>query len=167
MLSARAAEKAVKRMYEGIGAEVSDVSISQLEGRAGDWITHDLTVNRDRLIDVKNARRPLNSKKFYVEHTIPKFKSDRTGNGVCIAAVLSPYLRLSQIQKPKSIGLFDNIVFLGETTRDDIARLRSTFNSSTFQVSGNQQRTFPHWAFSYPGAWYHSFLMDIWPDPTG
>jgi cold shock CspA family protein len=161
MLSARAAEKAVKRLFEGIGASVVDVSISQLDGRAGDWLTHDLVVNSDAAIDVKNARRPLNSKKFYVEHTIPKFKSDRTGNGVRIAAVLSPYLRLNQIEKPQSIGLLDDLVFLGETTRDDIARMRSLFNSPTFQVTSSQQRTFPHWAFSYPEAWYGGYWAAI------
>ena len=55
MLSARAAEKATKRFYEGLGATVEDVSIRQLEPGAEDWTTHDLLIDSTVAVDVKNA----------------------------------------------------------------------------------------------------------------
>jgi hypothetical protein len=73
MLSARAAEKAVSELHRLAGASVEDVSITQLYKTSRDWKTHDLCIDRTSPIDVKNARTPINSRRFYVEHTIPQF----------------------------------------------------------------------------------------------
>lgn len=105
MLSARTAEKAARKFYEGVSTTVADISITQLEGGRGDWITHDLLLNSSTPVDVKNARRPIHSKRFYVEHTVPRFKLDRQGKDVRLAAILSPYLNINYINNPRSIPL--------------------------------------------------------------
>ncbi len=166
MLSARAAEKAARKFYEGVSTVVADISITQLEGGRGNWITHDLLLNSSTPVDVKNARRPINSKQFYVEHTVPRFKLDRAGIEVRVAAVLSPYLNINYIKKPSSIpsklrSSQNDIVYIGETSRSDIADLTSKFTSERLEVVRRHERTFPHWAFGYPGYWYRELLADI------
>jgi len=164
MLSARAAEKAVKRFYEETGSQVEDVALRQLDGGAGDWTTHDLIVDAELAIDVKNARRPIYGRDFYVEHTVPKFKLDRRGEGVAIAGVLSPYLRLDAIRHPQqatSSFRVDDLVFLGETSRSSIDRLASTFASDQLEVVRVNERTVPNWVFGYPAAWYRAFTERI------
>lgn len=101
------------RRRKGRGKTVStDRCITQLDQEGGDWLTHDLSVDRKISVDVKNARRPVNSKQFYVEHTVPRFKLDRSGSDVRIAGVLSPYLQTRFIGKPTSAGFrIDDIVF--------------------------------------------------------
>ncbi len=166
MLSARAAEKAARKFYEGVATTVADISITQLEGGRGDWITYDLLLNSSTPVDVKNARRPINSKRFYVEHTVPRFKLDRQGTDVRVAAILSPYLNINYINKPSSIPLKlklyqNDVTYIGETSRDDLERLASTFTSQHLEVVRRHERTFPHWAFGYPELWYRELLADI------
>ena len=166
MLSARAAEKAARKFYEGVSTTVADISITQLEGGRGNWITHDLLLNSSTPVDVKNARRPINSKQFYVEHTVPRFKLDRVGTEVRVAAILSPYLNINYINNPSAIPLKlrlsqNDIVYIGETSRDDIADLTSKFTSEHLEVMRRHERTLPHWAFGYPGYWYRELLADI------
>lgn len=176
MLSARAAENAAKQMYERVGLVVEDVSITQLDEAGGDWVTHDLLLNSSLPIDVKNARRPLNASNFYVEHTVARFKHDRSGLDVRIAGVLSPYLNLKYINDPTSPRFrVEDIVYIGETSRNDIERLKKQFGSENFEVVRSHERTFPHWAFGYPIFWYHELLAEItqtlndcdWPDDEG
>jgi len=173
MLSARAAEKATKQFYERAGLSVEDVSIGQLAGESSDWITHDLLVDSRVAVDVKNARRPVNNKNFYVEHTVPQFKVVRRNENVRIAGILSPYLKLEYIKCPYSAPFkIADVVFLGETSRDIMERLAATFDSPSFEVSRGYERTFPHWQFEYPRAWYRAFAADLqhltseceWPD---
>lgn len=173
MLSARAAEKAARKFYEGVGQTVQDVSITQLDGGAKNWTTHDLLLNSSNPIDVKNARRPIHSKRFYVEHTVPRFKLDRRGANVRVAAILSPYLNLRYINDPGSARFkIDDLIYLGETSRDDIYCLMAKFRSDNFEVTRTDERTFPHWAFGYPDFWYRELLTEIgqttkdceWPD---
>lgn len=155
MLSARAAEKAVARLYRGAGAIVDDVAITQLDRTGCDWLTHDLNVDRTIPIDVKNARRPINSRRFYVEHTVPRFKLDRSGSHVRIAGVLSPYLQKRFIEKPSSAEFrIDDIVLLGETSRPDIGDLIIKYRSPHFEVVRGNERTFPNWVFGHPERWY-------------
>ena len=166
MLSARAAEKVARKFYEGVSMTVADISITQLEGGRGHWITHDLLLNSSTPIDVKNARRPINSKQFYVEHTVPRFKLDRVGTEVRVAAILSPYLNINYINDPKSIPLKlrrsqNDIVYIGETSRSDIVHLALNFTSAHLEVVRRHERTFPHWAFGYPDYWYRKLLADI------
>jgi hypothetical protein len=74
MLSARAAEKCIAKLYSDLGYKVIDISIKQLDEGQRDWMTHDLNINKHGLIDVKNARTPVNNNKFYVEHFVKRFK---------------------------------------------------------------------------------------------
>lgn len=162
MLSARAAEKAAKKFYEKAGLCVEDISIRQLDGKAGDWTTHDLFVDSTVAVDVKNARRPINGGAFYVEHTVPRFKLDRKSRHVRIAGILSPYLQLQYIQKPNTATFkIDELIFLGETSRDRIDQLASTFGSATFEVTRNYENTVPNWVFGYPRVWYRAFSAEI------
>lgn len=162
MLSARVAERAAKKFYEGVGSTVGDISITQLEGGSGDWTTHDLLIDTSVAVDVKNARRPVNGKNFYVEHTVPKFKLDRRSSCVKIAGILSPYLNLKYIRNPDdAIFNVDDVVFLGETCRDSVDKLVFTFSSPTFEVSRAYERTIPNWVFGYPPMWYRVFADDV------
>lgn len=173
MLSARAAEKATRKFYEAVGATVEDVSIRQLERQSTEWTTHDLLVDSSIPVDVKNARRPVSRANFYVEHTIPRFKLDRRNKHVRIAGVLSPYLQLDYIQNPSKAGFeIEDLIFLGETSRNKIDQLISAFGSNTFEVTRVDERTVPNWVFAYPYAWYRVFSDNIrhfvggcgWPD---
>lgn len=155
MLSARAAEKAAAQLYRKAGAEVEDVAVSQLNRSGMDWITHDLIVDQTLPVDVKNSRRPINSKGFYVEHTIPRFKVTRGGADVRIAGVLSPYLQRRYIEKPRSAWFtIDDIVFLGETSRRIVDDLIKKYSSAHFEVRRGDERMFPNWVFGYPERWY-------------
>ncbi len=174
MLSARGAELAAKRFYEAVGSNVEDVSIRQLDGDCDDWKTHDLLVDSNIAVDVKNARRPCHGTAFYVEHTVARFKLDRGGKHVRIAGVLSPYLGLKDIREPDYRVLVrrGDLVYLGETSRASIDQLQDEFSSETFEVSRPDERTFPHWMFGYPDAWYRALSSDVerlngectWPD---
>lgn len=162
MLSARAAEKASKWFYESVGATVEDISILQLERNAQDWITHDLLVDSSMPVDVKNARRPVSGGNFYVEHTIPKFKVDRQSAHVQIAGILSPYLSHKYIKNPASAQFkIDDIIFLGQTSQNQISQLIEKFNSPEFEVVRLNERVFPNWVFAYPKAWYGSLLEGV------
>ena len=162
MLSARAAEKATKWFYECVGATVEDISIRQLERQARDWTTHDLLVDSNVPVDVKNARRPVSGANFYVEHTIPRFKLDRRNVHVRIAGVLSPYLNFGNIQKPREASFkIEDLIFLGETSRSKIDRLVAEFGSAEFEVSRAFEKTVPNWLFAYPEAWYRAFSEDV------
>ena len=162
MLSARAAEKAAKWFYEGVGATVEDISIRQLERREKDWTTHDLLVDSTVPVDVKNARRPVSGANFYVEHTIPRFKLDRRNAHVRIAGVLSPYLNYDNIQSPRTAPFkIEDLIFLGETSRNKIDRLVAEFGSADFEVSRSFEKTVPNWLFAYPEAWYRTFSEDV------
>ncbi len=162
MLSARTAEKAAKRFYEGIGVTVEDISIRQLERQEKDWTTHDLLVDSTVPVDVKNARRPVSGANFYVEHTIPRFKLDRRNAHVRIAGVLSPYLNYDNIQNPRKVPFkIEDLVFLGETSRNKIDRLVAEFGSADFEVSRSFEKTVPNWLFAYPEAWYRAFSEDV------
>ncbi|MCD2316906.1 hypothetical protein LQ954_12170 [Sphingomonas sp. IC-11] len=155
MLSARAAEKIAARLYREADAIVEDVAVTQLNQSGDDWITHDLKVDGTTAIDVKNARRPVNSYRFYVEHTVPRFKLDRSGADVRVAGVLSPYLQKRFIDDPSlSNFTIGDVVFLGETSRRDIDELVSRFRSPRFEVVRGNERMFPNWVFGHSERWY-------------
>ena len=164
MLSARAAEKAIKCLYEEAGSTVEDVAIRQLDGGTSAWMTHDLLVDGELAIDVKNARLPVHGRGFYVEHTVPKFKLDRRGDNVVIAGLLSPYRRLEEIRDTRSASSTfrtDDLTFLGETSRASIDRLVSIFASARLEVVRRPERTVPNWVFGYPVAWFREFAAGV------
>lgn len=162
MLSARAAEKSAKKFYETVGLSVEDVSMMQLDGESTDWMTHDLLVDSNVAVDVKNARRPIHGASFFVEHTVARFKLDRNGKHVKIAGILSPYVNLKEIREPSRIASErGQLVFIGETCQSNVDQLLSRFNSDTFEVTRAHERTFPHWLFGYPAAWYRTLSGDV------
>ncbi|MEE1652277.1 MULTISPECIES: hypothetical protein [Brachymonas] len=162
MLSARAAEKAAQLFYEGVGLSVEDISVKQLEGGGGDWTTHDLLVDSTISVDVKNSRRPVNGRGFYVEHIVPRFKLDRRSVHVRIAGIVSPYLSMKYIEDPSEAEFaIEDIIFLGETSRGEIDRLGSTFNSPTLEVALPDGALIPRWVFNYPVAWYRELSRDV------
>lgn len=159
MLSARAAEKVAAWFYVHLGFETTDVAIHQLSGKSAAWKTHDILLNGSKPVDVKNARLPVNNRAFYVEHTVPRFKRDRSGCGVTIVAVVSPYLSLTYIQDPNSAPFeVSDVRYLGETNLDAITRLCATFGSGALTVQHPSDGAFlPPWYFDFPDAWYRDF----------
>jgi hypothetical protein len=135
MLSARAEELVAQRFYRSLGHDVRDVAITQLEQQSDEWLTHDLALDGEEPIDVKNARTPVNNRDRYVEHCIPRFKQSRgvVGRSVRIAGVLSPYLKLELIEDPSKIDFAANpICFLGETSAPQIRNLVNKYKSDRF-----------------------------------
>lgn len=159
MLSARAAEKVAAWFYVHLGFETVDIAKHQLSGKSDHWKTHDLLLNGSKPVDVKNARLPVNSKAFYVEYTIPRFKRNRRGCDVTIVAVVSPYLSLSYMMDLDSAP-FDvsDVRYLGETNLDKVSQLCAMFSSNAFTVQAPAAGAFlPPWYFDFPGAWYRDF----------
>lgn len=158
MLSARGAELAAFRFYAGKGHAVQDIASHQVEGNGGDWRTHDILLDGEIPVDVKNSRCPKNNSNFYVEHTVPRFKVDRRSRHVRIAGVLSPYLQLKYIDAPETARFdIEPIRFLGETSWPEIERLVENFSSDRLEVRNVVDRVVPHWLFDYPDAWYGGY----------
>lgn len=158
MLSARGAELAAIQFYTGVGYSVTDVASLQLKGTNGDWLTHDLLLNNEIPIDVKNSRVPSSNANFYVEHTVAKFKRDRRSKPVRVAGVLSPYLQLKYINAPRSAEFdIEPIRYLGETSWPAIESLMKNFSSESFEVRHGADHVVPHWLFDYPDAWYQDY----------
>jgi hypothetical protein len=174
MLSARAAEKVAIQVYQELGYEVIDTSIEQIKGllKIITGKRMDLYLNDCIPVDVKNSRTPLNSDNSYVEHVVPRFKSDRDNREVRIAGVLSPYLKLTDINDPGNARFnIPDIRYLGETSKADIEYLGSFFNSPRLEVQTSKVKTIPPWLFNYPERWYAEYdthcqrLRDVsrWP----
>ncbi len=159
MLSARAAEKVASWFYVHLGFETVDVAKHQLSGKSTAWKTHDLLLNGSEPVDVKNARLPVNNRAFYVEHTVPRFKRDRSGRGVTIVAVVSPYLSLTYMRDPDGAPFeVSDVRYLGETNLDVITWLCAMFSSSALTVQDPADGAFvPPWYFDFPEAWYREF----------
>jgi len=176
VLSARAAEKTVAKIYSTAGSTVADMSISQLStGNNGEWRICDLLVDGNR-VDVKNARSPITSPDNYTEHCVPKFKADREGEDVLIAGVLSPYLQEWQFEGHSSKE--KPVRFLGETSRSVIRNLETRFSTDFFEVGFHRtdRKGFflPPWMFEYPPKFYNvvkpdrgeSLYRRPWPSKT-
>lgn len=156
MLSARAAEKVAAWFYVHLGFDTVDVAKHQLSGKSAAWKTHDLLLNGSEPVDVKNTRLPVNSRAFYVEHTVPRFKRDRRGRDVTIVAVVSPYLSLTYMRDPDSAPFeVSDVRYLGESNLDAVARLCAMFSCSALTVQDPADGAFlPPWYFDFPDAWY-------------
>jgi hypothetical protein len=162
MLSARTAEKIAVKFYQSLGHEVIDVSIKQpvkdaniqSNSNFNDWKLFDLLLDDEISIDVKNARTPLNSKKTYVEHCVSRFKKNRNNRDVIIAGVLSPYLKLDDIQYPQYIRNEAIIEYLGETTNSNFIRLEDRFSKRYLKLSLNTMNFIPRWIFEFPEKFY-------------
>jgi len=164
MLSARTAEKIAMQFYQSLGFVVNDVSIKQPvkdsknppKTISNDWKLYDLLLDGEISIDVKNARTPLNSKVTYVEHCVSKFKKNRNNQNVIIAGVLSPYLKLHDIQNPHSIRYEATIIYLGETTISNFIRLEDRFSKRFLKLSFTAMNFIPRWMFEFPEKFYET-----------
>ena len=146
MISARGAELAAKHFYENAGLTVTDTALQQIYG-GDDWLTHDLRLNDEIPIDVKNARQNINAS-VLVEHTVPRFKHDRNSAEVRICGILSPYTSLESIKNANAKG---DILLLGETTRSEIDALISHFTKPDhFELVGRYREKLPVWLFNIP-----------------
>ena len=156
MLSARAAEKVAAWFYVHLGFETVDIAKHQLSGKSAAWKTHDILLNGSEPVDVKNARLPVNSRAFYVEHTVPRFKRNRVGRDVTLVAVVSPYLSLAYLRDPESAPFeVSDVRYLGETSLDAVSQLCAMFSNSALAVQDPADGAFlPPWYFDFPEAWY-------------
>jgi hypothetical protein len=164
-LSARLAERVVRRCAEAAGARVHDVAAEQIQ--APGWLPSeydrcDLRVQWSggaRYVDVKNGRHSHSP--GAVELCIPKFKHTRgTGEGVLIGGVVSPYRNLGQLlegeylegETPTVLGL------LSEPALERIRRAAGTDARVEIDVeeveSRGRKRHLAPWTFEFPAAAY-------------
>lgn len=152
-LSARLAERIAVAIYGDRQANATDLSILQITN-PGDkrWTRADILDSRGMSIDVKNARRSIASPNTYSEYCVPAFKHDRSGQDVTISAFLSPYVKYERDEYSFSqqIKAQDSVVWLGETSRCAIERLRQEF--SFFSLPSPNR--LPPWIFDYPDKCY-------------
>lgn len=149
LLSARAAEKAVEVYYRALKKDVSDISITQLDGTNQSWKDYDLLVGGVAL-DVKNARRSFSSPDTFVEHCVPKFKIDRkSGKDVSIVGVLSEYAKKMPLLAGKG-----NCLVLGEVNISTIRQLfiwmKKRFARHLNLDGLWDEKYLPGWLFEYP-----------------
>lgn len=162
MLSARFAEKIAMEFYESIGYEVRDISITQLTKKSEDWKLYDILLDDKIAVDVKNSRNPVSSQIRYVEYCIPRFKETRYGDQIKIAGVMSPYLSLEYLHEPlKTNFLVRPIIYLGETTKQDINEISERFNAKNLQIKLDDKSILPPWIFSYPDRYYKKRNIEL------
>jgi hypothetical protein len=166
MISARGAEKLVIKFYKALGYTVEDISVHQVTQKSQDWITGDIKINSKYLIDVKNARNPINSD-VYSEFCVPAFKtnlrSEKTihNNDVGIVGVLSPYLKKEEIDgivQPSSWRSNKRVTILGAFTQTKLQEIKSIFSDDLMSLDmkrGFDTNTYlPHWLFDYNELFY-------------
>lgn len=152
MHSARMAELiAIHAVYNRWSLNVEDLSRLQIEQPFDRrWQQADLATG-GRLIDVKNARESFASERnrrndpslpmHYVEHCVPRFKTDRRRKDVVISGFLSPY----------PIGFTST--WLGETKLQQITALAADFGCDRLTVDFGDAKLgnrLPPWLFDYP-----------------
>lgn len=158
LLSARAAELAVKTFYERHGFEAEDISGQQiLNPESVEWKTHDLTIN-GLPVDVKNSRRSERNHDVYTEHCIPTFKQNRQGKDVAIVGVLSPLLSPYCIMNPGAALCSTSPTILGATQWKKLQALKVFEKSGVFQIDlrrlGSKASFLPPWVFEFGSAFY-------------
>lgn len=162
LMSARLAEKAAKIKFDCQIETAEDISIQQLDPcNDGIWRKGDIRF-KGQLYDVKNARRSHWNEKSYVEHSIPRFKTDpvRAENDVQILGVLSDDLKLVDYLKVNN-GTSTAVRILGITDASRLSMLEDWF-SIQGQLIFNFQRDkgdgviayLPPWVYRMPDALY-------------
>lgn len=153
MYSARAAELSMLEVYRRLYGEAIDLSILQERDHHDEqWRIADIDVS-GRLVDIKNARSAKSSPKRYVEHCVPKFKSNRYGEEIIISAVLSPHITTDG----HSIG--SPVRWLGETSMSALNELRRQFEKPglleiDFSRGASESVFLPGWLFDFPQECY-------------
>lgn len=148
--SARLGELAAIKYFKQFAKDVKDVSLTQIENRQKDWLTHDLFAD-GVAYDVKNSRRSFSSPDSYSEHCVPEFKQENRHNGdVEIVGVLSDYLTIQNIRQEQN----GKSTILGTVNASEIRRLCLWLD---IKFSGildtsilGKSKFFPGWIFEYP-----------------
>jgi hypothetical protein len=160
MLSARGAELTAIKFYRDLGYEVEDISIKQLNKNGSEWINFDISLDNKIKIDIKNARTSINNPNGYSEIYVPQYKTDRKGNAVRIAGVLSPACPACLDGKDLKpyLGTTHDITFLGETFLEGIQALEEKYKHQgilelTLSRDGDNHFIAP-WLFDYPEPFY-------------
>ena len=162
MLSARGAEKLVKYFHENLGDNVEDIAIHQLSNKSEQWKKADIKINlknSSKLIDVKNARRSVNSN-AYSEFCVPQFKKEENSNqDIVISAVLSPYLQLQYMNNIGSRFGVDNPKYLGELNYSQLHKMTQSFSDSVVRLDMprdefDPKKYLPPWLFDYNEKFY-------------
>lgn len=159
MISARGAEKLVIQFYQTLGYAVEDISIHQVTQESQDWIKGDIRLDPMNLLDVKNARSPINSK-VYSEFCVPSFKQYRS-NDVKVVGVLSPYINKKEIegnQEPSSGRSSQKVLVLGDFDKTKLQQLEVLFSDRLIRIDmsrGFDTKTYlPPWLFDYDERFY-------------
>lgn len=156
VLSARAAEKAVKEFFTRIGKNVIDVSLGQIKDPENfEWKRYDLKVD-EKAIDVKNARASKHNKSLYVDHFVLKQKYTTGGIPVLIAGVLSQYLWPESLLSQNIISANKDrkVRFLGLVDLESLSEVAKHFDSTRLKIdlkrNYNETGDFlPPWAFDF------------------
>lgn len=166
LLSARTAEHIATNYYVQLGHTVTDVSGSQNLGGNEDWKTFDLRVDT-RPVDVKNARESFNGNGNFVEHCVPRFKSERaSSSAVRVLGIVSTYIvDCKNYLKPGSEALV-----LGEVNATDIKELcdwaNHRFGPSLDLQAIWRPHFIPGWLFEYPHEHYSRRVEEIAAIPS-
>ena len=148
--SARLGELAALKYFGQFSNDVQDVSLTQIENRQKDWITHDLFAD-DVAYDVKNSRRSFSSRESYSEHCVPEFKQERRHNSdVVIVGVLSDYLTSQNIRQEQN----GESEILGTVNALEIRTLCHWLDRNFSGVLDTsilgKSKFLPGWIFEYP-----------------
>ncbi|MBO6555264.1 MAG: translation initiation factor IF-2 associated domain-containing protein [Pseudomonadales bacterium] len=146
MLSARAAELVVAQHFSDLGMSVLDIAVHQVSGESDHWKSHDLLIDSAIPVDIKNARRTINSRTF-VEYTIKRFKNDSLGRNVVIVGALSPNLTLDELER-SSPWRGNRITVLGSTDRDSVQSLEQEYSQGELTVDFGDSHRWPIWIFN-------------------
>jgi hypothetical protein len=158
MISARGAEKFVIQFYKELGYSVEDISSHQITSVSQAWITGDIRLDSDRLLDVKNARTSPNTTS-YSEFCVKQLKKE-SGKDVDIVAVLSPFLKGTEIEsgKVENPKRDKGIKILGEFCETDLESFKKMFEgnliSIDFSTRLDKNKYLPHWLFDYNNKFY-------------
>lgn len=156
MISARGAEKLVLKFFDDMGHQVEDIAAHQVTKQSNHWKKADIQIDSKFYIDVKNARKEVNSE-AYSEFCVPKFKQEHSSD-VFISAVLSPYLQ-HEFMKGASSPRFPvkNPRVLGVSSANKLSRLKKDFDDDmlTLERDGfDPKKYLPPWLFDYSKKFY-------------
>ncbi|NUM46351.1 MAG: hypothetical protein HUU38_16740 [Anaerolineales bacterium] len=172
MLSARAAEKAVIEFFQSKVKSCKDISITQLVDNTyqPEYKKYDLLVDGIPY-DVKNARRAKDNREQYVQHVVPKFKENSSGQKVQIIGTLSEYLWAEFVWNHEEASKETDIYVLGEIGKVNLEKVGFYFNKSgLLEIEFGkidlhiEQSLLPPWIFEFPDFVYtkrRSTLLNI------
>jgi len=179
MISARAAEKVAQKFFSSLGHSCIDTAILQLTGEKDTWKICDIIIDDDLFIDVKNTRYRRNNKNNHRQNDrngrmilsevcVPRFKKNRNNDDVLILGVMSPYLKLDQIQGLNQIpDPSDSIFIVGGITQSKMDQLQKRYVGRRLSRLTRQRLSnaayLPAWMMDYSDDFYRPIgnLIDL------